>query len=82
MNIVQQVAASLGTALFSVLLTNGILDLDPANPATYIPGLADAFADGLHGRHDPGRLRADPGVRSCPAGRIEHTTDPALLVGH
>jgi EmrB/QacA subfamily drug resistance transporter len=44
MNIVQQVAASIGTAVFSVLLTNGTIDLDPTNPATYIPGLADAFA--------------------------------------
>ncbi|MCW2773172.1 MAG: drug resistance transporter, EmrB/QacA subfamily, partial [Nocardioides sp.] len=44
MNIIQQVAASIGTALFSVLLTNGVIDLDPTDPATYIPGLADAFA--------------------------------------
>lgn len=44
MNIVQQVAASMGTALFSVLLTNGTIDLDPSDPATFIPGMADAFA--------------------------------------
>ncbi|CAI9402216.1 DHA2 family efflux MFS transporter permease subunit [Nocardioides sp. T2.26MG-1] len=44
MNIVQQVAASMGTALFSVLLTNGTIDLDPTDPASYVPGLADAFA--------------------------------------
>ena len=33
MNIVQQVAASIGTALFSVLLTNGIKDIDVPPPA-------------------------------------------------
>jgi EmrB/QacA subfamily drug resistance transporter len=44
MNIVQQVSASIGTALFSVLLTNGVIGLDPTDPATYVPGLADAFA--------------------------------------
>ena len=45
MNIVQQVAASIGTAVFSVLLTNGIQDhVDPTRPAS-IPGdLAGVFA--------------------------------------
>lgn len=46
MNIIQQVAASIGTALFSVILTNGITDRvsGATNPAE-LPGLlADAFA--------------------------------------
>ncbi len=33
MNITQQVAASIGTALFSVLLTNGFNDVDATTPA-------------------------------------------------
>jgi MFS family permease len=45
MNIVQQVAASIGTAVFSVLLTNGTIGLDRSKPAAYVTGLADAFAD-------------------------------------
>ena len=32
MNITQQVAASIGTALFSVLLTNGFNDVDATTP--------------------------------------------------
>ena len=44
MNIVQQVAASIGTAVFSMLLTNGTIDLDPSDPAGFATGLADAFA--------------------------------------
>ena len=32
MNITQQVAASIGTALFSVLLTNGFNDVDASTP--------------------------------------------------
>ncbi|ABL79681.1 MULTISPECIES: DHA2 family efflux MFS transporter permease subunit [unclassified Nocardioides] len=44
MNIVQQVAASIGTAVFAMLLTNGTIDLDPSDPAGFVTGLADAFA--------------------------------------
>ena len=36
MNITQQVAASIGTALFSVLLTNGFNDVDAATPQSAI----------------------------------------------
>ncbi|WP_340538500.1 DHA2 family efflux MFS transporter permease subunit [Nocardioides sp. GXZ039] len=43
MNIVQQVAASIGTALFAVLLTNGTIKLNPMSP-DFIDGYADAFA--------------------------------------
>ncbi len=44
MNITQQVAASIGTALFSVLLTNGFNDVDATTPDGAIAGMTDAFA--------------------------------------
>lgn len=46
MNIVQQIAASIGTALFSVLLTNGIKSkvTVPASHPGYTSQLAEAFA--------------------------------------
>jgi len=44
MNIVQQVAASIGTALFSVLLTNGIKDITATTPAGIKDEMGDAFA--------------------------------------
>ena len=81
MNIAQQVAASIGTALFSVLLTNGTIDLDPTNPTTYVPGLADAFATVF--------VVATILVASVlipaaflPRKKVAQPVDPALLVGH
>ncbi|MFD8033532.1 DHA2 family efflux MFS transporter permease subunit [Streptomyces sp. NPDC059717] len=44
MNIVQQVAASIGTALFSVLLTNGLKDIAATSPAEVRDQMGDAFA--------------------------------------
>ncbi|MYR46397.1 DHA2 family efflux MFS transporter permease subunit [Streptomyces sp. SID5910] len=44
MNIVQQVAASIGTALFSVLLTNGIKDITATSPGEVRSQMGDAFA--------------------------------------
>ncbi|XKK61887.1 MFS transporter [Streptomyces sp. ARC32] len=44
MNIVQQVAASIGTALFSVLLTNGLKDINATTPAEVRSQMGDAFA--------------------------------------
>jgi len=45
MNIVQQVAASIGTAVFSVLLTNGVQDhVDPTDPASVPGDLAGVYA--------------------------------------
>ncbi|RLV48419.1 DHA2 family efflux MFS transporter permease subunit [Nocardioides mangrovicus] len=44
LNITQQVAASIGTALFSVLLTNGLKDVDLRGPAgDVLSGMAGAF---------------------------------------
>jgi EmrB/QacA subfamily drug resistance transporter len=45
MNIVQQVAASIGTAVFSVLLTNGLQDhVDPTNPQAVPADMAEVYA--------------------------------------
>jgi EmrB/QacA subfamily drug resistance transporter len=81
MNIVQQVAASIGTAVFSVLLTNGTIDLDPTDPVTYIPGLADAFADVFVVATVMVALVLVPAF-FLPRKKIEHQVDPALMVGH
>ena len=43
MNIVQQVAASIGTALFSVLLTNGLKGIDFSAPTALVE-MGDAYA--------------------------------------
>ncbi|GAA2132848.1 MFS transporter [Nocardioides bigeumensis] len=45
MNITQQIASSIGFALFSVLLTNGIQDASAAAGGPTPSGLAGAFAD-------------------------------------
>ena len=45
MNIIQQIAASIGTALFSVLLTNGIQNASSAAGGPTPSALAGAFAD-------------------------------------
>ncbi|MDF1604589.1 DHA2 family efflux MFS transporter permease subunit [Nocardioides sp. YIM 152315] len=81
MNIVQQVAASIGTAVFSVLLTNGTIDLDPTDPATFVPGLADAFADVFVVATVMVALVLVPAF-FLPRKKIEHPVDPALLAGH
>ena len=44
MNITQQVAASIGTALFSVLLTNGFNDSDATTPAGVVSDMTESFA--------------------------------------
>lgn len=81
MNIVQQVAASIGTAVFSVLLTNGTIDLDPTDPATYVPGLADAFADVFVVATVMVALVLVPAF-FLPRKKVEHPADPALVAGH
>ena len=83
MNIVQQVAASIGTAVFTVLLTNGLEDeLTPTTPPAEMPGViagvyGDVFLVGTV-------LVALVLIPACflPRKRIEHQVDPAVLVGH
>jgi EmrB/QacA subfamily drug resistance transporter len=80
MNIVQQVAASIGTALFSVLLTNGVIHLDPTDPATYVPGLADAFATVFVVATVLVGCVLIPAA-FLPRQKVAHP-DPTVLVGH
>ena len=44
MNIIQQVAASIGTALFSVLLTNGIKDIASRRGTEFLVEMGEAYA--------------------------------------
>lgn len=80
MNIVQQVAASIGTAVFSVLLTNGTIDLDPTDPATFVPGLADAFAQVFVVATVMVALVLVPAF-FLPRRKVAQP-DPSLVVGH
>ncbi|MGW1264952.1 DHA2 family efflux MFS transporter permease subunit, partial [Streptomyces drozdowiczii] len=80
MNIVQQVAASIGTALFSVLLTNGIKDITATTPAGIKDQMGDAFASVF--------LVAAILVAVClvpalllPRKKVK-AADPAAMMGH
>nr|WP_134740823.1 DHA2 family efflux MFS transporter permease subunit [Nocardioides sp. 503] len=84
MNIVQQVAASIGTAVFAVLLTNGILDIgvSPAeDPARYVAGLADSFATVFVVATVMVALVLVPAFL-LPRRRSAAPVDPTALVGH
>jgi EmrB/QacA subfamily drug resistance transporter len=81
MNIVQQVAASIGTAVFTVLLTNGIQD-SLANPSdTPDADLASVYS----GTFVVGMI-----LVACvlipafflPRKKTEHSVEPPVLVGH
>ncbi len=80
MNITQQVASSIGFALFSVLLTNGVQDALTQQGPNPLPGLAGAYADAF--------LVAVILVAVClvPAyflpRRKVAAVDPAAMVGH
>jgi EmrB/QacA subfamily drug resistance transporter len=76
MNIVQQVAASIGTAVFTVLLTNGLQDAVPT-PA----GQAEVFGDVFLVAAVLVALVLVPAF-FLPRRKIEHHVDPALVVGH
>ena len=85
LNITQQVSASIGTALFSVLLTNGFKDIAATTPEAFAAGMADSFAEVF--------IVATVLVGCClipasflPRRRITaadaEPVDPALMVGH
>jgi fucose permease len=80
MNITQQIASSIGFALFSVLLTNGIKDATAEGSANPLPGMADAFADAF--------TVAVILVACClvPAFMLPRRkvapVDPAAMIGH
>ncbi|MCD4532952.1 DHA2 family efflux MFS transporter permease subunit [Nocardioides sp. cx-169] len=84
MNIVQQVAASVGTAVFAVLLTNGILDIaaDPTtDPVGYVAGLADSFATVFLVATVMVGLVLVPAYL-LPRRRPAAPVDPTAMVGH
>ncbi len=68
MNIVQQVAASIGTALFSVLLTNGIKDIDATTPRRHQGPDGRRLRLGVPGGGHPGRRVPRP-PRAAPAAQ-------------
>ncbi|MFF7340307.1 DHA2 family efflux MFS transporter permease subunit [Streptomyces sp. NPDC008163] len=80
MNIVQQVAASIGTALFSVLLTNGLKDITARTPDGIKDQMGDAFASVF--------LVAAVLIAVClvpalllPRRKVK-AADPTAMVGH
>ncbi|MGC4946762.1 DHA2 family efflux MFS transporter permease subunit [Streptomyces sp. DT224] len=80
MNIVQQVAASIGTALFSVLLTNGLKDITARTPDGIKDQMGDAFASVF--------LVAAVLIAVClipalllPRRKVK-AADPTVMVGH
>ena len=85
LNITQQVAASIGTALFSVLLTNGFKGIRATTPQGFADGMADSFAQVF--------MVATVLVACClvpafflprrkMASAEGQPADPALMVGH
>jgi EmrB/QacA subfamily drug resistance transporter len=83
MNIVQQVAASIGTAVFTVLLTNGLLDnVTSTTPPADIPSAtAGVYGDVFLVGAVLVALVLIPAF-FLPRKKIEHQVDPALMVGH
>ena len=82
MNIVQQVAASIGTAVFSVLLTNGVQDhVDPTNPQAVPADLAGVYA-GVFVVATVMVAAVLVPAWFLPRSRPERAVDPAVLAGH
>ena len=75
MNIVQQVAASIGTALFSVLLTNNLTD------AQALPEVAEGYADVFVVATILVATVLVPAF-FLPRRRAEKPVDPAVMMGH
>ena len=83
MNIVQQVAASIGTAVFSVLLTNGIKDIRrPAGrPGVHRRDGVEVYAGVFLVGDDPGRACLIPAFL-LPRKKTAAPVDQAVLVNH
>jgi EmrB/QacA subfamily drug resistance transporter len=83
MNIVQQVSASIGTAVFTVLLTNGLQDkVTASTPPAGIPAAsAEVFGDVFLVGAVLVALVLVPAA-FLPRRRIEHPVDPVLVSGH
>ncbi|WP_244930757.1 DHA2 family efflux MFS transporter permease subunit [Nocardioides sp. W7] len=79
MNIIQQVAASIGTAIFSVLLTNGVKnDIGPVDP---VGDLAGVFSGVFWVAAVMVLLVLIPAF-FLPRKKADHAIDPTLLAGH
>ena len=76
MNIVQQVAASIGTAVFTVLLTNGLKEATPT-PA----GVAEVYGDVFLIGTVLVALVLLPAF-FLPRARVEHPAEQVVLTGH
>ncbi len=81
MNIVQQTAASIGTALFSVILTNQFNDMTATSPAETIVQMGDAFATVF--------VVATLLIACClipaaflPRRKLDAPTDPTVAMAH
>jgi EmrB/QacA subfamily drug resistance transporter len=81
MNIVQQVAASVGTAVFSVLLTNGLIKINPTDPSGAPAATADAFATVFIVATIMVAAVLVPAF-FLPRTKLATPVDPAVLVGH
>lgn len=83
MNIVQQVAASIGTAVFTVLLTNGLQDnLTATTPPAEIASVtASVYGDVFVVATVLVALVLVPAF-FLPRKKIEHQVDPVVMVGH
>ncbi len=83
MNIVQQVAASIGTAVFTVLLTNGLQDnITASTPPAEIPAAtASVYGNVFVVAAVLVALVLLPAF-FLPRKKIEHAVDPAVLVSH
>jgi EmrB/QacA subfamily drug resistance transporter len=79
MNITQQVAASIGTALFSVLLTNNVKEI--AGEADMLRGLGDAFAGVFVVATILVAVVLVPAMM-LPRHKLEKPVDPTVLAGH
>ena len=81
LNIIQQVAASIGTAIFSVLLTNGMkndVDLMGANP---LADLAGVFSSTFWVATVMIAVVLIPAFL-LPRKKADAPVDPALMMGH
>ncbi|WP_122815949.1 DHA2 family efflux MFS transporter permease subunit [Nocardioides pantholopis] len=82
LNIVQQVAASIGTAIFSVLLTNGMKnDVDLSSPATIPADIAGVFSDTFWIAAVMILVVLLPAF-FLPRQKAERPVDPTVLAGH
>jgi hypothetical protein len=64
-----------------VLLTNGVIGLDPSDPESYLAGLADAFATVFVVATILVACVLVPAA-FLPRRKVAHDVDPVLIAGH